>query len=132
MSGIPFLTTTAGKGVLAEGNGWAFGSIMTKGVAKEIIAASDLVIALGTRFRDADTRGTGLKIKELVHIDVDGAWINRNYRAGLAVSGDIAAAVRAMGDILKDVRFEWQLEELRKAEAKERRLLEKGFPDTGS
>ena len=122
--GIPFLTTTAGKGILPENGAWAFGNIMQKGIVKEIIASSDLVIALGTRLRAMDSRLRGVKIKNLVHLDVDRTWIGKNYRAAASASGDMGTCVESLSGLLKGARFEWDLEDLRRAEEKERRLLE--------
>lgn len=104
---------------------------MQKGIVKEIIASADPVIALGTRLRAMDSKHRGVKIRHLVHIDVDRTWIGRNYETSASGSGDMEACVEALSGLLKGVRSEWDLEALRRAKEKERRLLEKGFPGYG-
>ncbi len=126
--GIPFLTTTAGKGVLSEDRAWAFGNVMQKGVARDILNRADVVIALGTRLREVDAKARGVKIRNLVHLDTDDRWISRNYPAKVALAGDMAALLPKLGGVLKGGRFEWGLQELKEAEKREREALEKKYP----
>ena len=122
---IPFLTTTSGKGVISELSGCAFGGVMTKGIAQEIVSSSDMVIALGTRLRDVDARRRGVKLRELVHIDVDDRWINKNYRATPAATGDLGAALEGLREILEGFKSDWNLDALKKREREERAALRK-------
>jgi len=124
--GIPFLTTTAGKGAVSEREPWAFGNVMQRGTARRIIDAADVVVALGTRLRDVDAKRRGVKIRELIHIDTDGAWIGRNYPASHAATGDVGAAVEALHAGLDGVGFKWDLEALKRDEGDERRSLAAG------
>ena len=126
-SGIPFLTTTGGKGVVSEANEWAFGNIMRKGVVKEIISSADVVVALGTRLRDVDARRRGVKISTLIHIDIDGAWVGKNYPVHLSASGDMRAAVEDLARSLKGATFEWDLRGLKKRDEEEQRAFGKSF-----
>ncbi|MBA4418078.1 MAG: hypothetical protein C0392_09235 [Syntrophus sp. (in: bacteria)] len=127
-SSIPFFSTTSGKGTVPEDAEYAFGNIMQKGVAKEIITSSDMVIAIGTRLRDVDAKRRGLKIKDFIHIDIDNAWMGKNYPAALNISGDIKTAVEALCGTLKNRRFDWDLKALKKAQEKERQSLAKTSP----
>ena len=124
-SGIPFLTTTSGKGVISESSGCAFGNIMAKGIAKEIISSADVVVALGARLRDMDAKRRGVKIGRLIHIDVDDAWVGKNYATELAASGEMKAAIAGLGRILEDLRFDWNLDGLKEKESEEREALKK-------
>lgn len=59
---------------------------------------ADLVIALGARFSD---RATGKKERfaknfSIIHIDIDGAELNKNIPAQLTIRGDIKDAVRRL------------------------------------
>ncbi|MCX5799219.1 MAG: thiamine pyrophosphate-binding protein [Proteobacteria bacterium] len=125
---IPFLTSTSGKGIVNEDNVYAFGNIMQKGVVKDIVASSDLAIAIGTRLRDVDAKRRGVKLKELIHIDIDNQWIGKNYPATVKIAGDIKKALEALGEILKARRFEWDLKGLKIAQQKEWKTLEKSSP----
>jgi thiamine pyrophosphate-dependent acetolactate synthase large subunit-like protein len=118
-SAIPFLTTTAGRGILREDQLETFGCVMRKGVVRDILEASDLVIALGTRLRDVDARRRGVKIKELIHIDVDNAWIGRNYPTRLGIAGNIKTSVLGLCEALKKKRSSWHLKELKEIQTKE-------------
>lgn len=118
-SAIPFLTTTAGRGVLSEDRLEAFGCVMRKGVVRQILEASDVVIALGTRLRDVDTRRRGVKIRELIHMDVDDAWFGRNYPTRLAIAGTIRTSVVGLFDVLKGRQSSWRLGELKDLQRRE-------------
>jgi thiamine pyrophosphate-dependent acetolactate synthase large subunit-like protein len=120
---IPFLTTTAGKGIMSEDRLETFGSVMRKGVTRDILKASDLVIAIGTRLRDVDAKRRGVKIRELIHIDVDDAWIGKNYPTKLGIAGDIKASVDGLCQVMKGRRSSWHLKELKTLQRKEEAKL---------
>ena len=63
---------------------------------------SDLVIALGVRFSD---RATGQKERfsknfSIIHIDIDGAELNKNISAQLTIRGDLKDALRRLTAII--------------------------------
>lgn len=120
---VPFLTTTGGKGILREDSAYALGNIMKKGITRDIIASADIVIAIGTRLRDVDAKRRSVKIKELVHIDIDGQWIDKNYPSQLSFTGDIIKALHGIHHILKKKTFEWDFENLARSREKEESLL---------
>ena len=122
-SGIPFLTSTSGKGVLAEDEEYVFGNIAAKGVARDILGEADLVIALGTRLRDVDSRRRGVRIATLVHIDTDERWLGRNYPSGLHLAGDVSNAAEVLFGLLRGKKSDWKMEELHKAREKELKEL---------
>jgi acetolactate synthase-1/2/3 large subunit len=122
-SAIPFLSTTAGKGVLSEDRPESFGCVMRKGVTKDILEASDIVIAIGTRLRDVDAKRRGVKIKELIHIDVDDTWIGRNYPARLGIAGSIKTSVEGLCQVMKGRRSSWDLQKLKVLQRKEEAKL---------
>ena len=120
---IPFLTTTGGKGVLREDSPYTFGNIMKKGITRDMIASSDIVIAIGTRLRDVDAKRRSVKIKELVHIDIDEQWIDKNYPSQLNFAGDLVKALHGIQRILKKRTFEWDIKGLAILREKEESLL---------
>lgn len=112
-SRIPLLTTVPGKGVVREDSEWVFGNVASKGVARELLMSSDAVLAIGTRLRDVDTRRRGVKIRSLIHIDVDGQWMGKNYETASALTGDMTAAIEALCQVMEGTRSSWDMEGLR-------------------
>jgi acetolactate synthase-1/2/3 large subunit len=126
-SSIPFFTTTSGKGIVDEENPWCFGNIMQKGVVKEIVSSADITIAIGTRLRDVDAKRRGVKIRELVHCDIDNTWINKNYPASYSASGEILHFLRHLQGITREKTFDWPLIELKERQHQERKDLHSKF-----
>lgn len=124
-AGIPFLTSTGGKGVVSDRNLFSLGNIMAKGVAREIIESADLVIAAGTRLRDVDAKRRGVRIKDLVHIDIDDRWIGKNYPAMIHFTGDIGAALEGLSGIVAKRAFSWDLVRLKNQQTSEMASLKK-------
>jgi acetolactate synthase-1/2/3 large subunit len=120
---IPFLTTTGGKGILREDSSYTFGNIMKKGITRDILSSSDIVIAIGTRLRDVDAKRRSVKIKELVHIDIDDQWMDKNYPSQLKFAGNLVKALHGIQHILKKKTFEWDIEDLLISREKEDSLL---------
>ncbi len=120
---IPFLTTTGGKGILREDSPCSFGNVMKKGIVRDMVASADLVIAVGTRLRHVDAKRRGVKIRELVHIDIDDRWIGKNYPTLLGVTGDVQDILAELYRILKGKRFEWDLSYLKRLQSDEEASL---------
>lgn len=82
---------------------------------------ADLVIALGARFSD---RATGDKNRfaknfRIIHIDIDGAELDKNIPATLTIQGDIKDAVARLTEIVAEKKNDaWsaRIEELREEE----------------
>ncbi len=117
---IPFLTTTGGKGIIREDSPCSFGNVMKKGIVRDMVASADLVIAIGTRLRDVDAKRRGVKIRELVHIDIDDRWIGKNYPTRLGITGDLKEIFDELSLVLKGKRFEWGLARLKDLQAREK------------
>ena len=125
-SSIPFLTSTGGKGALPEDREYAFGSVRGRGAARRILSSADLVIALGTRLREVETKRSGVKLPRLAHIDVDDRWIGQNYRPeAAAVTGDLKTAAESLRAVMKGRRSSWDMAGLAAARAKEEAALDK-------
>jgi thiamine pyrophosphate-dependent acetolactate synthase large subunit-like protein len=122
-SAIPFLTTTGGKGIVREDGPYAFGNVIRKGVVQDILTSSDLVIAIGTRLRDVDAKRRGVRIDELVHIDIDNQWIGKNYPAQLKFAGNIEEALSGIQSLLNKRQFEWDMKALKSLQIKEEAAL---------
>jgi len=124
-SSIPFLTSTGGKGIVDERKPYAFGNIIKKGLISNMIKDADVVIAIGTRLRDVDTKRRGVKIKELIHIDIDDKWFGKNYNTLVALSGDLLDFLKKLKDITKKRRFDWDLTLLKNRQETEEGMLMK-------
>jgi thiamine pyrophosphate-dependent acetolactate synthase large subunit-like protein len=122
-SSIPFVTTTSGKGILDEENPYCFGNIMQKGIVKEIISSADITIAIGTRLRDVDARRRGVKISDLVHFDIDGAWFDKNYPAAYKASGEVLPFLQYLRNITCGRIFDWPLKNLKETQRLEHQNL---------
>lgn len=64
---------------------------------------ADLVLALGVRFSD---RATGDKNRfsahfNIIHIDIDGAELNKNIAAALTIRGDLKDALRRLNELVQ-------------------------------
>ncbi|MCX7858127.1 MAG: thiamine pyrophosphate-binding protein [Deltaproteobacteria bacterium] len=110
---IPLLTTTGGKGVVDERRPYAFGNIVQRGTVRKILEEADLVIAIGTRLRYQDTKNRGITIKELVHIDVDQEWFNKNYKTSLAEAGNLELFLNILKEAFKGRKSTWSIDKLK-------------------
>jgi len=122
-SSIPFLTTTGGKGIVDERSYYAFGNIMKKGLINNMVKDADIVVAIGTRLRDVDAKRRGVKIKELIHVDIDDTWFGKNYDTLIAMSGDLLDFLKTLKEMVKKRRFQWDLNLLKHRQEKEENAL---------
>ncbi len=120
---IPLLTTTGGKGILREENPYVFGNIVSKGTARKLVTSSDIVIAIGTRLRDVDVQKKILKSVELVHIDIDNRWMDKNYSSRLKYTGNLEEALRVIQRVFRNKTFGWNLKDLLHSREQEESLL---------
>jgi acetolactate synthase-1/2/3 large subunit len=97
--GAPVVTTTTGRGSIPEDHRLALGNLFNDQQIKDLLASSDCLLAVGTRFQGAHTQNWTLKLPDnLIHIDIDRTNIGRNYPARLAVVADARAALSAVLD----------------------------------
>jgi acetolactate synthase-1/2/3 large subunit len=97
---IPVTSTLMGLGCFPSGDDMFIGMLGMHGqrYTNYIMHEADLILAFGTRF---DNRATG-KVKEfcpnakIIHIDIDGAEINKIKKADIAIQGDIKQAIKQL------------------------------------
>lgn len=87
---------------------------------------ADLVIALGARFSD---RATGNKSRfsknfRIIHIDIDGAELNKNIPAELSVRGDISDAAKRLTAMVEEKKHPQWAERIAELRAEEKRRTE--------
>ena len=104
---LPVVTSMNAKGVVPEDDPHALGVAGRWGfceVANDAVADADLVVGLGCRFGELTTVGWSLVPDDaaLAHVDLDPAWLGRNYEPDVAVMADVRATVEALRAALDD------------------------------
>jgi len=92
--GAAVVTTTSGRGLVAEDHPLVVPADL-RGAAglNELVAASDLILALGVKFSHNGALGFQLRLPEerLVHVDASPASLGANYPARLPICSDVGA-----------------------------------------
>ena len=93
----PVLTSIEGRGAIPEDHPLALGPNADMSVLDPIIAAADVVLAVGTRFQMATPVARALTIPgALIHLDVDPTVIGLIYPPRVAMAGDARAGLQAL------------------------------------
>jgi acetolactate synthase-1/2/3 large subunit len=92
----PVITTSNAKGVLSEDHFLSIGNAARRGIVREMVQYCDVVLAIGTRLREVDTKRRGLSLSRLIHIDWDGRWVDKNFPAEVALTGDIQHIIKTL------------------------------------
>jgi acetolactate synthase-1/2/3 large subunit len=100
--GAPVLTTGAGAGAIPGDHPLACGvSWIAAADIRPLIAASDLLLAVGTRFNEGMTQGWDLPLPDVtIRIDIDAAEIERNIPMKQKIVGDAKTALAAIDQAL--------------------------------
>src|SRR5215467_12664161 len=100
----PVFTTAPGKGAMPEDHPLAIGNRWTgEPELTDLLAKSDVLLAVGTRFGAQDTSQWQLGLPEyVIQIDVDADELSRNVPVELAIEGDarivLAQLLRELDD----------------------------------
>ncbi|MET7996712.1 thiamine pyrophosphate-binding protein [Amycolatopsis sp. NPDC005232] len=95
--GLPVLTSNAGRGSIREDHEQVIGNYATYPDARELLAAADLLIGVGTHYRASETANFALAMPgKHVQIDVDPLALGRNYPATVGLAGDAAVTVEGL------------------------------------
>ena len=74
----------------------------TPTAVNDVFADADVVLAVGTMFRQEDTAGWSLDLHDkLIHIDIDANELGRSYRPELAIQADARLACEAIAASLE-------------------------------
>ena len=96
----PVVTTMGGKGAIAEDSVYAVGvgGRYSRRIANEVIADCDVVLALGTRLGGLATHAWQLPFgeKRILQVDADPRVLGHNYRAEVAVAGDVRLTLQCV------------------------------------
>jgi acetolactate synthase-1/2/3 large subunit len=95
--GAPVLTSQLGKGAIPADHPLHVGNWASERPVQELLARSDAMLAVGTRFTYFPTRGWSLRLPpKLVHVDLDPAEIGRNYPVSVGVVGHARPALAGL------------------------------------
>ena len=95
----PVLTSIEGRGSIPEDHPLAVGPNTDLGATDELIAAADVVLAVGTRFRQDNTVHSALTIPgKLLHVDIDQGVLGRVHAPAVGVVADAKEALAALLD----------------------------------
>jgi 5-guanidino-2-oxopentanoate decarboxylase len=92
------VTTTAGKGVLADDHPAHLGAALPYPEVRALAASADLVLAVGTELAETDLF-TGLKLERrgpMIRIDIDPSKLADHYAAEVPIYGDARASLAAI------------------------------------
>jgi acetolactate synthase-1/2/3 large subunit len=96
----PTACTINAKGILPKGHPLSLGSNASLGPVRELVLASDTVLAIGTEMGETDydlVFDGNLRIRcPLIRIDIDPEQINRNFPADVGIVSDAGLAIEAL------------------------------------
>lgn len=95
------LSTVAGKGIVNHDYPHYKGSILCLSAGWEIVAAADLVIAIGTELAETDFWRDRIDINgALIRIDLDAAHFKGRYDCTIGLEGDAKTTVQAINRLI--------------------------------
>lgn len=97
---LPVVNTLMGIGAVPRSHpqNLGFAGLHGTKAANHAIAASDLVIAVGSRFGDRQTGNVAkyTQAKKFIHIDIDPAEIDKNIAGSLGLAGDMKTILKLL------------------------------------
>lgn len=95
--GAGVLTSNSGRGIISEDDPLVIGNFATTPAVRELLAESDLLVAVGTHFRSNETASYHLDLPNtMIQIDIEAATVGRVYPATVGVVGDAGTTIRAL------------------------------------
>ena len=95
--GAGVVTTAAGRGALPEDHPQCIGFFGLDPAVGTLYAQSDLLLAVGTRFRGNETRAWHMSLPEpRIQIDVEPSLLGRNYPIDVGIVGDARLSLEAL------------------------------------
>jgi len=101
--GAAVVLTIAGKGIVDEAHPACLGARLHRAPVQALLAAADVVVAVGTELAETDAWCERLDIPgRLVRIDIDAETAVRDYAPAAAVVGDARAALATLLEVLPE------------------------------
>ena len=93
----PVISSIRGKGIVPDSHPLALGGAVCHPAGHDLVAAADVVLAVGTELSETDSFVERLDIPgALVRVDIDPAKIDDRYPPAAAIIADAEAAVEAL------------------------------------
>jgi acetolactate synthase I/II/III large subunit len=97
--GAGVVTTAAGRGALPEDHPQCIGFFGLETAVGTLFEQSDLLLAVGTRFRGNETRAWQMSLPApRIQIDVEPSLLGRNYPIDVGIVGDARLSLEALVD----------------------------------
>lgn len=98
------ITTNAGRGAISEAHPLCIGNFSVDDAVVQLLADSDVVLALGTSFRGNETRNWRLPMTEhLMQVDRSAERIGLTYPVEVGLVGEIPLTLRGLLDGLQTI-----------------------------
>ena len=96
---IPVVYSRLGKGVMPDGHPLTVGHCSAQ-AGKTILGSADLLLGIGCRFTQIDTRGWSLPLPDRqVQLDPDPRELGREYPIEAGVSGDLEQSIPQLAEV---------------------------------
>ncbi|MEM7016836.1 MAG: thiamine pyrophosphate-binding protein [Pseudomonadota bacterium] len=103
----PVVTTSNGRGSIPEDHPLSLGTVLLTGELQQIVAETDIMLAVGTRFQGGPNGGNWqLKMPPMIHLDIDPRMIHLNYPADAEVVGDARLGLEGILEALNPVEVD--------------------------
>jgi acetolactate synthase-1/2/3 large subunit len=104
---IPVIYTRLGKGVIPDGHPLTIGHCSAQ-FGKTITAEADLLLAIGCRFTQIDTRSWQMPLPDrIVQLDPEVSELGREYPIEAGASGDLAQSIPQLQDAVGSYKAVW-------------------------
>ncbi|MHA3722339.1 thiamine pyrophosphate-binding protein [Leucobacter sp. HY1910] len=113
MLGAPVVTSSNGKGVLAESHALSIGADLRLGTAVSLLNEADVLLVVGTKLAEGEFAAGELQPGgSVIRIDIDAAQARVNLQADLLLVGDAGDALPALeagvASIAREARVPWR------------------------
>ena len=92
----PVLNDPASKGVVPEDHPLGFGNVANRGIVTELHKTCDTTISIGSRLRYVDFKRRGVVLPNLIHVDWDDLWADKNFPSAVKLIGDVGKITDAI------------------------------------
>ena len=92
----PVLNDPGSKGVVPEDHPLGFGNATNRGMITELHKTCDTTITIGSRLRYVDFKRKGVMLPNLIHVDWDDKWVDKNFTSTVKLIGDVGRITDAL------------------------------------
>ena len=99
----PVLNDPGSKGVMPEDHLLGFGNVASQGVVAELHKTCDMTLSIGSRLRYVDFKRKGVRLPNLVHVDWDREWVDKNFPSSAGLFGNVGDIVDRLRNAAMDI-----------------------------